>query len=67
MSKKPAWNGQYESFNEALKYMYQRQSGEEKSIYTPWPKFNDATTDGCLLYTSHSPRDHVRSRIPSSA
>ena len=46
MSKKPAWNGQYESFNEALKYMFQRQSGEEKSIYTPWPKFNDATTDG---------------------
>lgn len=41
-----AWAGQYSSFNEALKYMLRRSNGEEKSIYTPWPKFNDATTDG---------------------
>lgn len=41
-----AWNGQYASFNEALKYMKRRSEGQEKSIYTPWPKFNDATTDG---------------------
>lgn len=41
-----SWIGQYAAFNEALKYMYKRQNGEEKSIYTPWPKFNDATTDG---------------------
>jgi len=44
MSK--AWNGQYTAFNEALKYMLDRQSGKEKSIQTPWPKFNDAITDG---------------------
>lgn len=44
--QKPSWGGQYESFNEALKYMLNRQKGLEKSIYTPWPKFNDATTDG---------------------
>jgi replicative DNA helicase len=44
--QKPAWGGQYESFNEALKYMLNRQKGLEKSVYTPWPKFNDATTDG---------------------
>jgi replicative DNA helicase len=44
MSK--AWTGQYQSFNEALKYMLDRQSGKEKSIQTPWPKFNDAVTDG---------------------
>ncbi len=41
-----AWGGQFAAFKEALKYMSARQSGEEKSIYTPWPKFNDATTDG---------------------
>lgn len=41
-----AWAGQFSSFNEALKYMLRRSNGEEKSIYTPWPKFNDATTDG---------------------
>ena len=40
------WGGQYTSFNEALKYMLDRQSGKEKSIQTPWPKFNDAITDG---------------------
>jgi len=40
------WEGQYQSFNEALKYMRDRQNGKEKSIYTPWPKFNDAVTDG---------------------
>ena len=45
-NEKTAWKGQYSAFNEALKYMMKRQSGEEKSIYTPWPKFNDATTDG---------------------
>ena len=38
--KKEAWVGQFSAFNEALKYMLNRQSGEEKSIYTPWPKFN---------------------------
>ena len=47
MSKiKPAWDGQYQAFNDALKYMLARQSGKEKSIQTPWPKFNDAITDG---------------------
>lgn len=41
-----AWNGQHTAFQDALKYMLNRQTGKEKSIYTPWPKFNDATTDG---------------------
>ncbi len=40
------WGGQHSAFNEALKYMKNRQAGLEKSIYTPWPKFNDATVDG---------------------
>mgnify|MGYP003630041093 FL=1 len=41
-----SWVGQHASFSEALKYMNARSKGEEKSIYTPWPKFNDAATDG---------------------
>jgi len=45
-NSEPAWDGQYKAFNEALKYMLDRQSGKEKSIQTPWPKFNDAITDG---------------------
>ena len=44
MSK--AWGGQHTAFQEALRYMLDRQSGKEKSIYTPWHKFNDAVTDG---------------------
>ena len=44
MSK--AWEGQHKAFQEALRYMLDRQSGKEKSIYTPWHKFNDAVTDG---------------------
>lgn len=40
------WQSQHGAFKEALIYMKKRQTGEEKSIYTPWPKFNDATTDG---------------------
>ena len=41
-----SWVGQHAAFSEALKYMSARSKGEEKSIYTPWPKFNDAATDG---------------------
>ena len=29
--------------------------------------FNSATPSGCLLYTSPSPRDRQKSRMPSSA
>ena len=43
---KGAWEGQHKAFTEALRYMLDRQSGKEKSIYTPWHKFNDAVTDG---------------------
>ena len=47
MSKaQKAWAGQYQAFNEALKYMSNRMHGEERSILTPWSKFNDAGTDG---------------------
>ena len=47
MSKaQKAWAGQYQAFNEALKYMNNRMHGEERSILTPWSKFNDAGTDG---------------------
>jgi len=46
MQIKHEWQSQHVDFNEALKYMKRRQEGTEKSIYTPWPKFNDAGTDG---------------------
>ena len=32
-----------------------------------WIKRSCATVNGCLLYTSPSPRDRTRSRMPSSA
>ena len=36
------------------------------AFYLP-PASHDAGGGGCLLYTSPSPRDRTRSRIPSSA
>ena len=32
-----------------------------------WAQFVKATVETCLLYTSPSPRDRTRSRMPSSA
>ena len=40
------WNSQREGFQESLKYLQGRMQGHIKSLKTPWPKFNDATTDG---------------------
>ena len=37
----------------------------EKYNDVAWKK--DGEEDGCLLYTSPSPRDRTRSRMPSSA
>ena len=44
--KNKTWFPQNNSFKEALRYMKARMEGTEKSIYTPWHKFNDAATDG---------------------
>ena len=44
--KKSVWKGQKEGFVQALEYMKGRKEGKIRSIKTPWPKFNDASTDG---------------------
>ena len=36
-------------------------------IMNPPPNFNATAPNDCLLYTSPSPRDRTRSRMPSSA
>jgi replicative DNA helicase len=46
VEKKNAWKGQKDGFVQALEYMKGRKEGKIKSIKTPWPKFNDASTDG---------------------
>lgn len=46
ISKKQAWQTQRDGFLSSLQYMQGRQQGTIKSIQTPWPKFNDAGTDG---------------------
>jgi replicative DNA helicase len=46
VEKKHAWKGQKEGFVQALEYMKGRREGKIRSIKTPWPKFNDASTDG---------------------
>lgn len=43
---KPTWKNQREAFQDSLRYMQGRKKGEIKSFKTPWPKVNDATTDG---------------------
>lgn len=48
MSETPAhpWKGQKNGFEESLHYLKGRKEGVIKSLRTPWPRFNDATTDG---------------------
>ena len=44
------------------------QSASDPNLTTPYPfDVLGAQTQGCLLYTSPSPRDRTRSRMPSSA
>lgn len=44
--KKHKWTNQRQGFLDSLHYMQGRMRGEIKSFKTPWPKVNDATTDG---------------------
>jgi len=44
--RKNKWKDQRQGFTEALAYMKGRMLGEITSFKTPWPKFNDAATDG---------------------
>lgn len=45
-SSSKKWSSQREGFQDSLKYLQGRMNGHIKSLKTPWPKFNDATTDG---------------------
>jgi len=40
------WKSSKSSYKDAIEYIKGRKIGTIKSIKTPWPKFNDATTDG---------------------
>ena len=41
--------------------------GEQNTEAEAFEQMDFALTEGCLLYTSPSPRDIMRSRMPSSA
>ena len=47
----------------------QQNRFDDKSMHTSFvdPEFAAAREKACLLYTSPSPRDRTRSRMPSSA
>ena len=45
----------------ALGFVGEGQSGQGQLQFAPWFPFT------CLLYTSPSPRDYYRSRMPASA
>ena len=40
---------------------------KDNELTIPHPAFIDTVYDACLLYTSPSPRDRQKSRMPSSA
>ena len=40
------WLSRKEGFKNALDYIQGRATGKISSLITPWPKFNDATTNG---------------------
>lgn len=44
--KAKAWKSQREGFRDSLLYLQGRMKGEIRSMKTPWPKWNDAGTDG---------------------
>lgn len=46
MSSKRKWSSQKHGYLESLDYLKGRMSGAIRSIKTPWPKFDDALTDG---------------------
>ena len=46
---------------------YAPADGEVTAVFDTLHAFTMTTTQGCLLYTSPSPRDTERSRMPSSA
>lgn len=46
LKKKKPWKDQRAGFQDSLKYLQGRMKGEIRSLKTPWPKFNDAGTDG---------------------
>ena len=58
-------NTSYEIFYNALDTVKAKMANEEKSALEIWKQALDNIT--CLLYTSPSPRDRTRSRMPSSA
>ena len=46
---------------------YLNQGGRYQAVYANLEDVQAAREDVCLLYTSPSPRDRTRSRMPSSA
>ena len=64
----PAWDllaGAYASFSLVAAERHRRLTGVGNEIRIPLTDLGIATI--CLLYTSPSPRDRTRSRMPSSA
>jgi replicative DNA helicase len=45
-AKSKKWNSQKEGFTESLVYINGLRKGTIKTLQTPWPKFNDALTNG---------------------
>ena len=64
-----SYEGDWINFiNNGPKKLYSDGSGLIERLIEEFPRFDDSSQfKGCLLYTSPSPRDRTRSRMPSSA
>ena len=51
----------------SLEFIIFSQWQNEGHVWSAFPNENPASSNGCLLYTSPSPRDRQKSRMPSSA
>ena len=63
-------NSMHDSITNALANNIICENNTRNSPYVPvhdFPDDDDDDDDTCLLYTSPSPRDRTRSRMPSSA
>ena len=56
-----------ESVTEGTVTQWLKQVGDKVEVDEPLLEVSTDKVDTCLLYTSPSPRDRTRSRMPSSA
>ena len=63
----PLWGGRFDSGTNELAQSFSASINIDKRLFEADIKGSIAYAEICLLYTSPSPRDRQKSRMPSSA